>query len=383
MPAPAVRFGAALAAALYMLLYVPAAGLALLLLVHAQTGQARLFATATLVGLPAPVLLWLALYLRRKRATLWTAAGLALAALLLLGLDLAWTAPGHASPGAPVQSHYLGTARYARASPANLVPEIDQLLLGTRVVPLLDPLMDEANTRELRRGVEEVYGAMRHDAEFERLGSVMNLNYRDILLRDRPTGHFYEYIPSAATGRVPVVLFLHGSLGNFRGYLWVWKAMADAGGFAVVAPTFGAGNWDQPGGREAIERMRRYCTEHPRFDPSRLYLAGLSNGGRGACIGAAAAPADYRGLILISPVIDPDLLASPSFVAAWRNKPILVLHGQADNRIPVAYVEGAIAAMKQAGLRVDSQIYPGQTHFLFFTIRAEAGRLITEWLKRG
>lgn len=266
---------------------------------------------------------------------------------------------------------------------ANLVPEMDQLILGTYVIPELDLLMDEPNTLELRTQVREVYGEMRRSAEFECLGSVMNHAYRDIFLRDPVSGHFYEYLPKRATQeRMPVVIFLHGSLGNFRGYLWVWKRIADAHGFAIVAPTFGAGNWDAPGGEAAIEQARQHCVSHPRLDPSRIFLAGLSNGGRGVCLGARRSPDAYRGLIVISPVLDSEILLKGSFIQAWKDKPILVLHGTADNRIPVRSIRGMIALMSGAGLRVDDQIYEGQTHFLFFTIRAQVQERIGKWLTR-
>ena len=166
-------------------------------------------------------------------------------ALLLLGIDYALTPDGRPLPGSGVQSCFGGATVYRRASMANLVPEMDQLILATYVVPAMDRLMDEPNTLELRGQVRAVYGEMRHCPEFECLGSVLGLTYLDLFLGDRPVGHYYEYLPAvAAQGRVPVVIFLHGSLGNFRGYLWVWKRIADEYGVAVVAPSFGTGNWD-------------------------------------------------------------------------------------------------------------------------------------------
>jgi predicted peptidase len=148
-----------------------------------------------------------------------------------------------------------------------------------------------------------------------------------------------------------------------------------------VAPTFGAGNWDEPGGEDAIELARRYCASHPAMDPSRIYLAGLSNGGRGVCLGARHSPDAYRGLIFISPVLDPEALLADRFVAAWKDKPILVLHGAADNRIPVSRIREAVALIERRGLRLEFQAYDGQTHFLFFTIRDRVRDKIGNWLR--
>ena len=83
---------------------------------------------------------------------------------------------------------------------------------------------------------------------------------------------------------------------------------------------------------------------------------------------------------MISPVLDTEVLLKSSFVQAWKDKPILVLHGTADNRIPVRYIRGAIALMSGAGMRVNDQIYDGQTHFLFFTMRTQVQDRIGNWL---
>ena len=376
-----MRFAISLAMALYIILAITPFILAGLLLVHAETCQGRLFASAVIAGLLSPVAFWFATYRKRKRGTLMVSACLAVLALLLLGINYLLTSDGQPLAGSSARSCFTGATAYRRASMANLVPEMDQLLLGTYVIQELDSLMDKPNTLELRTQVREVYGEMRRSAEFECLGSVMNHTYRDIFFRDTGIGHFYEYIPKGALReRMPVVIFLHGSLGNFKGYLWVWKRIADTHGFAIVAPTFGAGNWDAPGGEEAIEQARQYCVSNPRLDPSRIYLAGLSNGGRGVCLGARRSPNAYRGLILISPVLDAEVLLKGSFIKDWKDKPILVLHGTADNRIPVRYIRGVIALMSGAGMRVDDQIYDGQTHFLFFTMRTQVQDRIGNWL---
>ena len=49
----------------------------------------------------------------------------------------------------------------------------------------------------------------------------------------------------------------------------------------LVQPSFGFGGWHRPGGLEAIEAARVYALAHEPVAPSRVFLAGLSNGGRG------------------------------------------------------------------------------------------------------
>lgn len=158
----AMRFAISLAMVLYMVFAVPAFVLAGLLLVHGETCQGRLFAIAAIVGLPVPAVLRVAAYRKRLRGALTLAATLGITAVLLLGINYFLTPDGRPLPASPTRSCYTGSTSYRRVSMANLVPEMDQLILGTYAMRALDPLMDEPNTLELRAQVREVYGEMRH-----------------------------------------------------------------------------------------------------------------------------------------------------------------------------------------------------------------------------
>ena len=378
---PGIKSVVVLAVMIFIILSLPILALALLLLAHGGTCQGRLFAGAVIFAIPIPVLLLLASYFKRKHVCLMTTAALGILSAFLLLIDYNLTPDGLSLSNSAIRSCFTGPGKYQRISMANLVPEMDQLLLATYVIPAIDPLMDKSSTTELRDQVSSVYGEMQRAPEFECLGSVLNQTYQHIFTGKPPVGHFYEYIPQNKPGRLPAVIFLHGSLGNFKGYLWVWKRIADEQGFAILAPTFGTGNWDEPGGEDAIERMLQYCKSHSKIDSSRIYLAGISNGGRGVCLGVKRSPDAYRGLIFISPVLDQEMLLTNQFANAWKNKPVLILHGTADNRISVDYIKDAIESLKNKGIRIDSELYDAQTHFLFFTIRDKVQDRIGSWLK--
>jgi len=83
---PVMRFAISLAMALFIILAIIPFTLAGLLLIHGQTCQGRLFAMAVIVGLLAPVALWLATYRKRKRGTLTASACLGILALVFLGI---------------------------------------------------------------------------------------------------------------------------------------------------------------------------------------------------------------------------------------------------------------------------------------------------------
>jgi hypothetical protein len=81
---------------------------------------------------------------------------------------------------------------------------------------------------------------------------------------------------------------------------------------------------------------------------------------------ATAAPA-YRGVIAISAVLEPEVLASLRVSARWRGVPMLVLHGGRDDRIPTDYLDEGVAALRDAGLELRVEVAPNEDHFLIVT----------------
>lgn len=361
---------------------VPVLILALLLVTLGETIRTRLFASAVVLFVAVPVVLWASVRWR-KRIGLVIVGVLAGAIFALLCVCYGLSPNGSALPGSRVGSHYGGAVSYKRASVANLVPEVDQVKLGTYVAAALDPFIDHDQAARIRGLILDIYREMGESEEFECLGSVMNYVYRDMFLNSRPTGHFYEYLPASGQAeRLPVVLFLHGSMGNFKAYLWVWKRFADRYGFAIVAPSFGMGNWDREGGAEAIERVRQYCSSHPRMNDAEIYLVGLSNGAKGVSRAASRTPQAYKALIFISPVMEPEVLLSDRFLAGWQGRRILVLHGAADRRIPAAHVAGTVRSLSKRRIDVDARYYPNEDHFLLFSSWPRLSDDMSTWIKQ-
>ena len=105
---------------------------------------------------------------------------------------------------------------------------------------------------------------------------------------------------------------------------------------------------------------------HEQVDPARVVLVGLSNGGLGASLAAARHPEHYAGVGFISPVFDDRAVTSAAFTAGWRGRPVLVISGERDDRVPAAYVRTMARALATRGARVTTHLYAEQDHFLWF-----------------
>ena len=371
---------------MYIVCGLPALALAMILAFAGETGGGRLFGWGTLFLYPIPVMLWITLYLKRPDRIRWISAGLLCVSLLIFGICYSISPTGSSRSDANIAvlyktQHSGETAdSHTRLSPANMVPEIDQLKLGTYVFPTLDPFIDREQGIRVRRLFIDLYREMRQSDDFNELGSALGYCYRDLFTGNHTRSHSYEYIPKAE-GELPVILFLHGSLGNFKGYLWFWKKFADAHGYAIVAPTFGAGNWYLEGGVRAVEHMREYCIDNPRMDGSRVYLAGLSNGGTGVTRAARKNASAYAGLIYLSAIIESNIISDRRYMDGWKGRDVLVLHGGSDRRIPEDYVQQAVTSMTLNGVTVTSKFYPAEDHFLLFSKPDEMRSDISAWLE--
>ncbi len=347
--------------------------LALLLLATAETTAGGVFAVDALVLLAVPAVLGRALRGRGRRRFLPVLV-VGIAGVGLFGVLAALSPPGAAPAGSTVATRYLRLP-YRRWALANLLPEIDQLKLGTYLVQYAGQSVSDAQARHLREVVLRVYRPMEADPALRALGSAMTYAYADA-----DSGHLYEVVPPHRSDeRLPAVVFLHGSAGNFKGYLAVWKAMAEAERFIVVAPSFGLGNWQREGGTAAVERARRHAIRGLGADPRRIFLAGLSNGGRGVTRAMAeTTERRYAGVILLSAITEPELVEGG---AAWRSTPVLVVHGERDDRIPWDYVEEGVRVLEAAGAEVTIRTAPNEDHFLFFSRAALVRGWIADWLR--
>jgi predicted esterase len=362
-----------------LILALPATLIAVFLLLDAETGNGRLFA-ASCLGLYAGTC---GLYFCLKTGGRVAGQGAsALSGLALVGFAACYSfsPSGVTSGGSKLQSVLPPGRHYVRWTPVGLVPEMDQMKLGADLAPYCDALMTRAKAERMKALFLTAYREMQHDPEFVAVGSAMGHAYVDAFgfpINDR---HLFSYIPNHNPGqKLPVILFLHGSCGNFKAYLWTWKRFADEHQVAIVAPTFGFGNWHHPGGMEAIDWAYAYCTNQSEFDSGRIVLAGLSNGAIGVSRAVCQDSGRFRGLIYISPVMEADVMASPAFMQGCKGKPLLVIHGDQDERIPLKYVEQPLAGLTGTAA-VTTRYYANEDHFLFLSRRTDVLNDMFNWM---
>ncbi|WP_395747524.1 alpha/beta hydrolase [Prosthecobacter sp.] len=340
-----------------------------------------LSASMGLLGI-APLLYWIG---DERGSVLQMRLGKVLPALACAGIALVvWHTPdGHTPETARIHSRYAdGGWHYYRFSLGGLLPEIDQIHLGYAVASAFDPFFNQKQRRDLSAMTDGIYHEIRADADFTAAGSALPMIYHEMSFGQFRDGHYFHYIPTKVdrTKPAPALVFLHGSGGNFKAYVWLLSKIADDLGITVIAPTFGMGNWEKRGAYEVITRAIDDAGKHAAIAPDHIHLMGLSNGGKGLCLAESAAGPRFRSLIFLSAVFH-NRIKPGDLATRLQPRRILVLSGGSDDRVPWDYVSGYAEKLRTGGLEVTSRCFDGEDHFLFFRQRSEVLKAVTNWLQ--
>jgi carboxymethylenebutenolidase len=195
------------------------------------------------------------------------------------------------------------------------------------------------------------------------------------------------FLPAANSQRFPAVLALHGSGGGHAGMAEPAGMLAEHG-FAVYVLRY----FDRTGTTEAHDRavifrhffvwMKTlwdavgFVAQQPGVDPDRIGLLGFS---LGAYMALSDAAVDSR----IQAVVEFfGGLPQEMKVLTRRLCPVLILHGEADQTVPVEEAYHIQRVLTQKNIPYEMQIYPGVGHGFSGEIWNDAGRRTLAFLQK-
>jgi len=258
-------------------------------------------------------------------------------------------------------------------------------MLGFKLVTAVDSLFTEKQARSLSVLTRSIYAELESDADFHALGSVMPDAYDELWARKFDRGHYFLYVPPRLDRKIPApaLIFLHGSGGNFKAYTWLLSHVADKCGMVLICPSYGMGSWESPGGIQAVTAALDDAGKSVPLDMNQIHLAGLSNGGLGVSrVAVSELGKRFRSLIFLSAVCDETAIATNAFADQWRDKPVLIITGESDDRVPLSYVNSYASSMRNSGAGIEMSTYDSADHFLFFSHRDRCLEQLSGWLKR-
>ena len=180
------------------------------------------------------------------------------------------------------------------------------------------------------------------------------------------------YVPAACSSKAcPLVVALHGLGGTEDSMLsnfYRIPPLAEQHGFIVVAPmgyrvdgfygysALAANNRNTELSAEDVMEVLQLVRHDYKIDDNRIYLMGHSMGGIGTWALGAKHPELWAALGPISG------LGNPATIDTMRHIPEIVVHGDADNVVPVGSSRMMVAAMKKLNVEVKYIEVPGGSH---------------------
>jgi predicted peptidase len=196
----------------------------------------------------------------------------------------------------------------------------------------------------------------------------------------RVSYRYLLYVPNAysvePSRRWPFLLFLHGS-GERGADLAKVKLHGppkqldgrDDFPFVVVSPQCPE---DQRWQADALAALLDDVIGRLRIDPDRVYVTGLSMGGRGTWDLAMSCPERFAA---IAPVCGGAL---PDRACRLKNVPVKAFHGAKDDVVPLAESQTVVEAVKKWGGTAELVVYPEAGHDSWSATYADPS--LWEWL---
>jgi poly(3-hydroxybutyrate) depolymerase len=274
---------------------------------------------------------------------------------------------------APVGSYYCGSYDPNRFGWDDI--EDEQMRVIVHVATRLAVWLPAEERRAARREMLAMVDEMQAGPDYLRLPRITSTIGRTFLQGQLDPQHCYTFQPEprSTDERFGMLLILHGHGPNWLILLHALRPLAERHRLVLVAPSFGYGNWEAPGGVEAIRRSREFALREFPVNPGRVFLAGFSQGGEGVGRAAAAEADKYAGVIFVSAVV-------PMPMGPIEEIRVLAIHGERDHHVRLGLIRTALEEYEMRGLFVSRCFHPGSDHFLLFAKRSEVLNQISEWL---
>ena len=286
-----------------------------------------------------------------------------------------------------------------------LIPNADQVRIsgrsrdGNTLVVTNSGPRDPGTYYLIRKGkVSKISGAKPY-LEHDQLAKVEYITYK---ARDGEEINGYVTVPNGE-GPFPLVVMPHGGpyVSETVDRFDEWSQMLANNGYMVLQPQYrGSQKYGLDfyksafiNGSEAGRAMQDdkddgalYLVKQGLADPNRMAMFGWSYGGYAALIAASREDQIYQCVIAGAAVTDPDMqmdyyryriegsakieqlttwdgAVSPIKEVAKINVPMLIVHGDNDQRVPPEHFDKYIAELDRAGIDYQKLILEGADHF--------------------
>jgi predicted esterase len=194
----------------------------------------------------------------------------------------------------------------------------------------------------------------------------------DSWFKDR--GHYWFL--KAQQQKAPLLIFLHGSGGNFKAYQHWFAAEASKKGIAMAFPSWGLGLWSPEKLNKRLEAIIKDIQLKNDIDPQRIFICGLSQGSFTGLKALALGTIQPQGFIAVSGV--PEF--SDSEIKIIQKTPLYIIHGTQDERAPIQIAKKLVNKLRKSRVEVLYSEYTAN-HTLIKVKNAKIVDNILNWVR--
>ncbi len=170
---------------------------------------------------------------------------------------------------------------------------------------------------------------------------------RSIKVREKSASYALYVPPSYSPEQAyPLILCLHGAGFTGEAYLERWVPRLEDR-YILACPTMEGGAWWTRFAEEVTLEILDSLSQGYHIDPDRVFLSGMSNGGIGAWIIGMHHADRFAGIAPMASGVDDVMFPC---VENLINTPVYVIHGEADQVMPVRLSRALVQEMKGHGV---------------------------------
>jgi dienelactone hydrolase len=176
--------------------------------------------------------------------------------------------------------------------------------------------------------------------------------HRSIRVRGVDT-EYALYVPPSYSPEQPMafILCLHGAGFTGEAYLDRWIPRLGEK-YILACPSVTMGSWWTRYGEDLVLKVLQEVQKDYHIDPDRIFLTGMSNGGIGTWIIGMHHADRFAGIAPMASGIDDVLFP---FVENLVHTPVYVIHGAADQVMPVQLSRDLVKEMERRGIAYQYQ----------------------------
>jgi len=261
----------------------------------------------------------------------------------------------------------------------NLLNEKDWVEFGTMVNKVA--WIGDMQESKLFDSISLTYDDMQSQTERKYFDSQIGVSLNELFWIKTKITHYY-FSSSPKSTHKKLIIFLHGSAGNFEIYPYRFQSLANGNDVDIVYPSFWWWDRNQPWGVETINKVVDDVQRKYNYQNKELTLMALSNWWKWLTRFIQQWRYSIQNVIFISAVMENSIIKTNSFLdSAKKIKNFYILHWDKDERILISNIKTIENYLKQNWVNIQSKYISRWTHFVLIDVKDQLIKKIEEFLK--